>query len=52
MEFNCDICKGKFSTKFTLTRHMKNKHDIKNELKKNRLNAFLVQIKHFLKRYY
>lgn len=33
MEFNCDICKSKFSTKFTLTRHLKNIHSITNEVK-------------------
>ena len=34
MEFNCDICKSQFSTKFTLTRHLKNKHDVTNEVKR------------------
>jgi len=33
MDFNCDICKSQFSTKFTLTRHLNNKHGITNEVK-------------------
>ena len=33
MDFNCDICKNQFPNKFTLTKHLKNKHDITNEVK-------------------